>query len=128
MGLKTTTSTKQIACKKQSHDRKKSAAKYEAVWQSKAKRSCDSLLEEEVDPAVEAHMSLSVWEPLPLHSQDVFEEDVNPIEETHMALSSASSQNLQPIPLEHHDISWECNYDDKAWEHLFQLARSDSSS
>ena len=72
-------------------------------------------------------MSLSIWEPLPLTSPELVEVDSDPREESHMVLSSTTSQDMSPIPLESHDMAWQCDYDETAWEHLFQLARSDSS-
>lgn len=138
MGLMNTRTTKLAVCKKQ-YQAKRVASK---EWQTTAKPSFVDLLDEEIDPVTEAHMSLTapstdMWDPLPLeeplmgNSRDLVEDDVDPLEEMHMSFSSAiTSCDLAPIPLESHDISWECELggDEKAWEHLFSFAKSFGST
>ena len=68
-------STKKTVCKKHS-----GAKASRPIWGAKSKASFVDLLDDDIDPAVEAHMSLS------------------------------SLNDLSPIPLESHDISWECEF------------------
>ena len=91
MGIqKQLTKLKKAVCKRQDNSRK-SVAKYPAVWQAKAKKSYVDLLDDDIDTVAEGHMSLT----------------------------SGSSTSLTPIPLESHDSSWKCEFNEKELEYIF---------